>query len=98
MKQFHKTQRRFEMDKVEKMTNDAATYASDTMDRARDMGREALDRGTQNAREYVSKGLDYAGEASDGLAEFVQRQPWIALAGAFVVGYIAAKALRQLSL
>ena len=86
------------MDKVEKLTNEAPGFASDTMEKARDIGREAIDKGSQNAREYVSRGLDYAGEASDGLAEFVRHQPWLALAGAFVVGYVAAKALRQLSL
>jgi len=59
-----------------------------------DLGREGYD----NAREYVSKGMDYAGEVSDGMADFVQRQPWLALAGAFVIGYVAAKALRQISL
>jgi hypothetical protein len=59
--------------------------------------REAVDAGYENAREYARSGLDYAAEVSDGIADFVQRQPWIALAGAFVVGYIAAKALRRLS-
>ena len=66
--------------------------------RAIDKGREAVDKGYDTAREYVSKGADYAGEVSDSLTDFVQRQPWLALAGAFVVGYVAAKALRQVSL
>jgi ElaB/YqjD/DUF883 family membrane-anchored ribosome-binding protein len=81
------------MDK-DNLTKEAASAMNDTMDAAKDMGRE----GYENAREYVSKGMDYAGEVSDGMAEFVQRQPWLALAGAFVIGYVAAKALRQISL
>jgi ElaB/YqjD/DUF883 family membrane-anchored ribosome-binding protein len=78
--------------------NKAAATASDTIEEARKIGRDAIDKGYDNTREYVSKGMDYAGEVSDGLSEFVQRQPWVALAGAFVVGYVAAKALRSFSL
>lgn len=72
--------------------------ATDTMETAGDIGREAIGKGYEHARDCVSKGIDYAGEASSGLAELVQRQPWLALAGAFVIGYVAAKALRQISL
>lgn len=76
--------------------------AGDTVETARDFSREAIDkgidRGYDRASEYLSKGIDYAGEASNGLAELVQRQPWLALAGAFVIGYVAAKVLRQMSL
>jgi ElaB/YqjD/DUF883 family membrane-anchored ribosome-binding protein len=78
--------------------NKAAATASDTMEEAKKVGRDAIEKGYDNTREYVSKGMDYAGEVSDGLSEFVQRQPWVALAGAFVIGYVAAKALRQISL
>jgi ElaB/YqjD/DUF883 family membrane-anchored ribosome-binding protein len=86
------------MKEMDNLTNAAATAARDTMEEARKIGRDAIEKGYNNTREYVSKGMDYAGEVSDGLAEFVQRQPWIALAGAFVIGYVAAKALRQFSL
>ena len=78
--------------------NNLTNAANDTIETARDMGREAIDKGYDTAREYVSKGADYAGEVSDNLTDFVQRQPWLALAGAFVIGYVAAKALRQVSL
>jgi hypothetical protein len=72
--------------------------AADTIEKAKDIGRDAVDKGYEGAREYASKGMDYAGEVSESLAEFAQRQPWVALAGAFVVGYVAAQALRRLSL
>jgi hypothetical protein len=81
------------------MDKDTVTNAAnDTIETAKDFGREAIDKGYERARDYASKGIDYAGEVSDGLTDFVQRQPWIALAGAFVVGYVAAKVLRQISL
>ena len=78
--------------------NNMTNAANDTIETAKDMGREAMDKGYERAPEYVSKGADYAGEVSDSLTDFVQRQPWLALAGAFVIGYVAAKALRQVSL
>jgi hypothetical protein len=78
--------------------NNLSNTANETLETARDMGRGAIDKGYDTAREYVSKGADYAGEVSDSLTDFVQREPWLALAGAFVVGYVAAKALRQVSL
>jgi ElaB/YqjD/DUF883 family membrane-anchored ribosome-binding protein len=78
--------------------NNLSNTANETLETARDMGREAIDKGYDTARDYVSKGADYAGEVSDTLTDFVQRQPWLALAGAFVIGYVAAKALRQVSL
>ena len=78
--------------------NNLSNTANETLENARDMGREAIDKGYDTARDYVSKGADYAGEVSDTLTDFVQRQPWLALAGAFVIGYVAAKALRQISL
>jgi hypothetical protein len=78
--------------------NKAAATANDTIEEARKIGRDAIEKGYDNTREYVSKGMDYASEVSDGLSEFVQRQPWIALAGAFVIGYVTAKVLRNLSL
>jgi len=87
---------------MENVTKGAATVVNDTIEKAKekakDINGETLEQGYENAREYVSKGLDYAGEVSDGMAEFVQRQPWLALAGAFVIGYVAAKALKQFSL
>jgi ElaB/YqjD/DUF883 family membrane-anchored ribosome-binding protein len=85
--------------------NNLSNTVNETLDTARDMGRDAMDKGREaidkgydSARDYVSKGADYAGEVSDSLTDFVQRQPWLALAGAFIVGYVVAKALRQVSL
>ena len=85
------------LNKAASMTGEAAGMAGDAARQTMHAGREAVGAGYENARDYVSHGLNYAGEMSDGVADFLQRQPWIALAGAFLVGYVAAKALRQLS-
>jgi hypothetical protein len=86
------------MKDMKEAANDMAAAASDTIDKAKDIGRDAIDRGVEGARDYASKGMDYADEVSESLTEFPQRRPWIALAGAFVIGYFAAHALRKFSL
>ncbi|MBF6570337.1 MAG: hypothetical protein IVW54_15820 [Candidatus Binataceae bacterium] len=78
-------------------TNAMASAAADTFEKATDIGRDAIDRGVEGARDYAAKGMDYADEISGSLTEFAQSQPWIALAGAFVIGYFAAHALRKFS-
>jgi len=78
--------------------NGVTMAAFETIERAKDLGREAIDKGYEGAREYASKGMDYAGEVSAALAEFAKRQPWLALVGAFAVGYVAAQSIRRLSL
>jgi hypothetical protein len=84
-------------DKTASMTGESLGAASDAARQAVDAGCETVDAGYDNAREYISSGLNYAGEMSERVNDFVQRQPWVALVGAFVVGYVAAKALRHLS-
>ena len=85
------------VDKAAAMTRESVGAASDAARQAVHTGCEAAGAGYENTREYLSNGLNYAGEMSDSVAGFVERQPWVALAGAFVLGYVAAKALRLLS-
>ena len=85
------------MQDAKEAANGAVAAAAETIEKVKDLGSEALDNGYENARDYVAKGLDYANEVSDELTEFARRQPWLALAGAFALGYVAAKALRSLS-
>ena len=73
------------------------TAAADTIEKAKDIGRDTIDKGYEGAGEYASKRLDYAREVAEKLAELAQRQPWGRLAGAFVIGYVAAQTLRRLS-
>jgi hypothetical protein len=50
-----------------------------------------------HAQEHLGDGLDYVRELSGSLNDFVVRQPFIAIAGAFVIGYLAARMLRRVS-
>ncbi|HVA77282.1 MAG TPA: hypothetical protein VNF27_05275 [Candidatus Binataceae bacterium] len=76
---------------------DGVAAASEAFDNARKAGREALEEGVESAREYGEKSLDYASQASESLLDFVKREPLLAVAGAFLVGYIAAQVLRRIS-
>jgi hypothetical protein len=85
------------MSEIKEAANGAAVAAAETIEKVKDLGHQAIDNSYENARDYAAKGLDYASEVSDELTEFARRQPWLALAGAFALGYVAAKALRSLS-
>ncbi|MGO9058265.1 MAG: hypothetical protein ACLQU2_12915 [Candidatus Binataceae bacterium] len=64
-----------------------------------DQGRPTVERvsravkdGYDAAEAYVNdKGFDL------GLGEFVRREPWLALAAAFAIGYVAAQIIRRVS-
>ncbi|MGH7917061.1 MAG: hypothetical protein ACREQE_06300 [Candidatus Binataceae bacterium] len=55
------------------------------------------DKIQRTARDYANAGLEMASGMSDNLTDFVRREPWIALAAAFAVGYVIARALRRVS-
>jgi hypothetical protein len=57
----------------------------------------AASEGLEHAQEHLGDGLEYVWELSGSLNDFVARQPLIAIAGAFVVGYLAARMLRRVS-
>jgi ElaB/YqjD/DUF883 family membrane-anchored ribosome-binding protein len=73
--------------------------ANSTVRQAMDQGRQAADAagqavkdGYQAAQKYVQdKGLDL------DLRDFVRREPWIAIAAAFAIGYVAAQIVRRVA-
>ncbi|HUY28071.1 MAG TPA: hypothetical protein VMV27_11680 [Candidatus Binataceae bacterium] len=73
--------------------------ANSTVREAIDNGRlaaetasQAIHDGLDAAQQYVQdKGLDF------DLRGFVRREPWIAIAAAFAVGYVAAQIVRRVS-
>jgi hypothetical protein len=80
-------------DSVKKVAADAV----DSVEAAKELGRKAAADGYEHAREYAELGMDYVGGFSENLADFVKREPWMAIAGAFVVGYISAQILRRVA-
>jgi ElaB/YqjD/DUF883 family membrane-anchored ribosome-binding protein len=73
--------------------------ANSSINSAIDQGRQAADKASQAvkdgydaAQQYVKdKGMDL------DLREFVRREPWLAIAAAFAVGYVAAQIVRRVS-
>ena len=76
--------------------HDASDKASDAINKAADLGASVLEDGYESARVYADKGLDYVGDLTERVSGFVQRDPWIAVAGAFAIGYVAAHLLRRM--
>ncbi len=68
--------------------------------------REAIDQGRQTA-EKAARAVKGSYDAAQGyvrekgfnldLGEFVRREPWLALAAAFAIGYVAAQIIRRAS-
>jgi ElaB/YqjD/DUF883 family membrane-anchored ribosome-binding protein len=73
--------------------------ASSTVQQALDQGRQAaetagrtLKNGLEAAQQYVQeKRRDF------DLRELIHREPWLAIAAAFAVGYVAAQIIRRVS-
>ena len=73
--------------------------ANATVKTAMDQGRQAADTASQAvkdgydaAQQYVKdKGMDL------DLRDFVRREPWLAIAAAFAIGYVAAQIIRRVS-
>ncbi|MGO9604581.1 MAG: hypothetical protein ACLQAT_14530 [Candidatus Binataceae bacterium] len=71
--------------------------AAEAIQRASAAGRQALEEGYETAREYGEKSIDLVGQLGDSLADFVRREPLIAVGAAVLVGFVAAKLLRRIA-
>jgi ElaB/YqjD/DUF883 family membrane-anchored ribosome-binding protein len=85
--------------------NSAQQYVGKGYDSAREYAnkgfstaRDYANKGYDSAREYASTGIDVAARVGDNLGEFARREPWIAIAAAFAVGYVAARVMRRLAI
>jgi ElaB/YqjD/DUF883 family membrane-anchored ribosome-binding protein len=69
--------------------------ANETIDRARD----AMDNVSQTLKNGYDAAQNYvqSNEIASELREFVKRDPWIAIAAAFAVGYVAAKIAKRIA-
>ena len=76
----------------------AADTAQDYAGKGIDAARDYANKGYDAAREYANAGVDAAGRVSENLTEFVRNEPWIAIAAAFAVGYVAARIMRRMSI
>jgi ElaB/YqjD/DUF883 family membrane-anchored ribosome-binding protein len=68
--------------------------ARETLDRAQDAlesASERLKNGYDAARQYAQNS-----EVGSQLTDFVVREPWIAVAAAFAIGFVAARLIRRI--
>jgi len=77
---------------MEENVNSSARSAMDQGRQAADKASQAIKDGYDAAQQFVKdKGVDL------DLREFVRREPWLAIAAAFAVGYVAAQIVRRVS-
>ena len=73
-----------------------------TVQQAMDQGRNIADKASETVGETVKEGYKAAQQyAQDNLsvdiADFVRREPWMAITAAFAIGYVAAQMIRRTS-
>jgi ElaB/YqjD/DUF883 family membrane-anchored ribosome-binding protein len=62
-----------------------------TVQQAMDQGRNMADKASQTVKEGYKAAQHYAQESlSVDVADFVRREPWMAIIAAFAIGYVAA--------
>jgi len=56
-----------------------------------------IDEGRDKLNDIADRGMDYVSSANSFLTDFIREEPLIAIAGAFAVGYVAARILNHLT-
>ena len=73
--------------------------ANSTVRTAMDQGRQAADKAAQAVKDGYEAAQQFVKDngADFDLREFVRREPWLVIAAAFAVGYVAAQIVRRVS-
>jgi hypothetical protein len=73
--------------------------AESTAREAVDQGRQTAEKAAQAVKDGYDAAQGYIRESGFNLdlGEFVRREPWLALAAAFAIGYVAAQIIRRAS-
>ena len=76
----------------EEATNSTAQRMMDQAGGAAEAARQTLRDGYGSVRQLAEeKGLNF------DVRDFVRREPWVAMASAFAIGYVAAQIVRRIS-
>lgn len=64
-----------------------------------DKGQQAADKASQAVKDGYEAAQKYVADAGFDvdIREFVRREPWIAVAAAFAIGYVAAQIVKRIS-
>ncbi len=68
----------------------------ETLNQGYDAARDAANKGYDTAREVAGRGFDAAADLTHNVRGFVVREPLLALAAAFAIGYTLARMMRSL--
>jgi hypothetical protein len=73
--------------------------ANSTVRSAMDQGRQAADMASQAVKDGYDAAQQFAKEKGIDLdlRDLVRREPWLAIAAAFAIGYVAAQIIRRVS-
>ena len=73
--------------------------ANSSVRNAMDQGRQAADKATQAVKDGYDAAQQFVKDQGFDLdlRGFVRREPWLAIAAAFAVGYFAARIVRRVS-
>jgi ElaB/YqjD/DUF883 family membrane-anchored ribosome-binding protein len=73
--------------------------ASSTIRTAMDQGRQAADKASQAVKDGYDTAHQFVKDQGVDLdlREWVRREPWLAIAAAFAVGYVVAQIVRRVS-
>jgi ElaB/YqjD/DUF883 family membrane-anchored ribosome-binding protein len=73
--------------------------AKSTVRDAMDQGRESEEKAGRAVKDGYEAAQQYAEDKllNLDLGDFVRREPWLALAAAFAIGYVAAQIVRRVS-
>jgi ElaB/YqjD/DUF883 family membrane-anchored ribosome-binding protein len=80
---------------AEAVANEAVDQASAAAKQAAKQAAAAARAGYATAQEYSARGAEAVQGLAEDLREFVRREPWIAMAAAFAVGYTVARVMRR---
>lgn len=75
----------------------AARQGKAALNQAARQGMKAAQQGIGYAQDHLGDGVDMVKSVTASLSDFVSNQPLLAVAGAFLIGYIAARMLRRAS-
>jgi len=56
-----------------------------------------IDEGREKLNDIADQGMEYISSANSFLTEFIRDEPLLAIAGAFAVGYVAARVLNYVT-
>jgi ElaB/YqjD/DUF883 family membrane-anchored ribosome-binding protein len=79
------------------MADSTADSINETLSHQAKEARDASERVYRAARDYAAQGRGLVGEAGGQVVRFVEEEPWLAVACAFVVGYAVAQIVKRIS-